>query len=73
VESGACTGYVSGAFNAIQIIGGVNFCLPVDMTSGQLANIFKIHLDNDPLELSFPGASIVMLALVKAFPCQREQ
>ena len=73
VESDACTGYVSRAFDAIQIIGGVNYCLPEDVTTSQLANIVKNYLDNDPLELSFPGASIVMFALIKAFPCQGEQ
>jgi hypothetical protein len=51
----------------------VNYCLPEDVTTSQLANIVKNYLDNDPLELSFPGASIVMFALIKAFPCQGEQ
>ncbi len=45
------------------------FCLPSNATSGQIADIVTNFLRDHPGERQYVASSLVMLAIVPAFPC----
>ncbi|MEA2998170.1 MAG: Rap1a immunity protein [Sphingomonadales bacterium] len=73
-DRNACIGYVVGsvdAFVATQIMhrGPVTFCLPAGVTNQQLAEAALAAIRSRPDLLDNNAATIVIVALVAAYPC----
>jgi hypothetical protein len=73
-DRNACIGYVVGAvdaFVATQIMhrGPVTFCLPAGVTNQQLAEVAVRAIRSRPDLGDNNAATIVIVALVAAYPC----
>jgi len=62
--------YVVGVVDGFLATNEVPFCLPKDVTTGQLAAISKKYLTDNPEKRHFTAASNIAVALGKAFPCK---
>jgi hypothetical protein len=73
-NSGYCDGYMSGVADALQGankgVGGNTFCHPKGVTVGQLSDVAKLWLSQNPKYRHFTGHSVVARALSEAFPCK---
>lgn len=68
VEQMQALGYVMGASD----VGyGTNHCPPSNVTAGQMEDIVKRHLNNNPATRHFTADSIIYRALRNVFPCQQ--
>ena len=70
-----CLGCILGAVDQLAAIdqlspGSQNLCLPEGTTGGQFQAIVERYLMDHPEQLRFPGAGLVHLALMEAFPCK---
>jgi hypothetical protein len=70
----ACTTYVTGLIDGANLVSLRNgeelpFCIPPTATAGQLADVFKKELHDDPARRNLWGSSILWNAMTKAFPC----
>lgn len=71
---GVCSGYILGIYDSIMspisqksVIGRI--CPPDQLQAGQLRDIVINHLQARPEERHMQAPTIVMNALVRAFPC----
>ena len=71
-----CAGFISGAEEAARLLqagrrdaGGAGICLPVDMSSRRLADVYTRHAARHESMLAKPAAELVLDALTSAFPC----
>lgn len=72
IAGGAGVGYVTGiadAFNGKSTAGG-KFCLPPNISVGQLIDVAYNYLKANPQERHLTASSIVVYALSQAFPCK---
>lgn len=79
LDAGYCAGFMDGvvetekfwdAFSRIEKSGHpLTFCIPQDVTNGQILQVFLKYLDDHPEELNKPAALLFAEALNKAFPC----
>jgi hypothetical protein len=81
-DSGFCAGYIgatldtlnmweaSDAFEKRTHDGDVKFCLPAEVTNGQIVLVFVKYLEDHPEELHKPANLLLVKALRKAFPCK---
>jgi hypothetical protein len=73
-SNGFCDGYITGVYDALQGKGkglnGVTFCPPNGVTIGQLSDIVKKWLVDNPQHRHFVADSLLVAALSEAFPCK---
>jgi hypothetical protein len=70
-----CLGYVTGVADAVTALEGFGvlrkgaYCMPGNVSQGQLAAIFSKYLQENPAERHYAAASTLLGALAIAFPC----
>lgn len=69
-----CLGYIASASDthntwAEQGVAPRRICTSIDVTQGQLRLIVVKYLEADPAELHLTASSLVLNALIEAFPC----
>lgn len=70
VERMASLGYVMGVTDAFRLI---NHCPPNNVTAGQLQDMVKNYLINNPQLRHHTGDAIVMMVLRQAWPCENKK
>ena len=80
LNTGYCGGYIDGVtdveamWKAVDKKAGINahdhYCMPEEVTNGQVLKILKKWLDNNPEKLHWRADSIIHAALLEAFPCK---
>lgn len=68
---GVCLGYVIAIADVLASnpLYGFSACIPSNATAGQLMDVVRQWLNNNPQERHYTANSIVALALSDAFPC----
>lgn len=79
-SEGACLGYIEGVYDAGLAIdtdpnkrrwpGLVRACVPDDVSAGQLKEVVKKRLRENPAEWHYEADYIVARAFQEAFPCR---
>ena len=59
-------GYITGVHDALE---GTNHCSPVNVTAGQVRDVVRRHLDQNPEFRNFDADILARVALAKAWPC----
>ncbi len=69
---GVCLGYVMGIEDAHDSLVGTRpfYCLSAGVSKGQLELIVKKFLQENPEKLHLSAGTLVILALMEAFPCK---
>jgi Rap1a immunity proteins len=78
IDTGFCAGYLSGVTDVEAMWKGVEgkgsksaqYCMPLEVTNGQMLRIIKKWLDDNPSKLHERGDTIIHDALREAFPCK---
>ena len=78
LDMGECAGYLSGVTDVERMWKGVegktstssHYCMPNEVTNGQILKILKKWLDDNPNRLHERADLIIHFALVEAFPCK---
>ncbi len=67
-----CMAFIAGVSDASQekTYEGYRYCMPDNVTLGQLVNIVTKHLNSRPKDLHLAAYTLVQYALYEAFPCQ---
>lgn len=65
---GVAMGYVMGVADAI---GGALACMPSNLTGGQLIDMTKQYLENNPSVRHYSADSIIVAMLGQAWPCKK--
>jgi hypothetical protein len=75
-----CAGFISGAEEAARLLkagrgggGSASICLPVEVSSRRLADIFSRYAAQHETMLEKPAAELALDALTSAFPCPGER
>ena len=69
VDWGTSRGYVAGVYDSNS---GVTFCTPNSMTLGQIADLTKQYLENNPAVRHLPAESIIVYFMSKTWPCAKK-
>jgi hypothetical protein len=81
-EGGYCAGFMDGVIDTARAWENsdeelkrkhepwVRFCLPKEVTNGQIARVFVKFLEDHPEKLHFPANLLFIEALRTAFPCK---
>ncbi|MFV3283168.1 Rap1a/Tai family immunity protein [Pseudomonas sp. NY15356] len=72
--AGECTGLIRGVASTVYFYSGdlkndEKFCMPDDVTNGQVARIVIKYLEDNPKILNRPDMALVWEALIDAYPC----
>ncbi len=74
-----CAGFISGVEEAARLLqarhgngGRASTCLPVDVSSRRLADIYSRYASQHESILEQPAAEVALDALANAFPCQSD-
>jgi hypothetical protein len=72
-----CAGFISGVEEAARLLqarhgtgGGARICLPVDVSSRRLADLYSKYAAQNESLLERPAAELALDALANAFPCE---
>jgi hypothetical protein len=75
----SCYGYIIGAIDMMEVTNDARrgakpplkplFCLPTNVTRGQLVDTVKKYLTDNPAHRHYSAAGIVLQAIDEAFPC----
>ena len=73
-----CRGFIRGAFDGHNVVSAIYkkddvFCLPEEVTVGQVAKVVLKYLENHPEMLHEMAVGVVYAALFRAFPCEDGQ
>jgi hypothetical protein len=75
-----CAGFISGAEEAARLLqagrgdaGSASICLPVEVSSRRLADIYTRYAAQHEAMLDKPAAELALDALSSAFPCPGER
>jgi hypothetical protein len=73
-KQASCMSYVAGVLDGLAAAQQVHelptpFCVPLNANLGQLADIVKISLQNNPKSRHLGASGRVFLALREAYPC----
>jgi hypothetical protein len=68
VNSGMCMGYITGVVDSYN---NFVFCIPTGVTIGQMKDILKKYMDENPAKLHESAVDIVASAMKKDFSCKR--
>jgi Ssp1 endopeptidase immunity protein Rap1a len=83
-DAGFCAGFVDAVLDTLNMWEAsdvfekrshdkdVRFCLPEEVTNGQILLVFVKYLEDHPEELHKPANLLLIEALRKAFPCERQ-
>ena len=71
----ACNTYVAGVFDGANTMDNYRnstslYCAPRSVTVGQLGDMFRKHLRDDPEHRDLYAGTLVVGMLVRAFPCK---
>jgi len=70
-----CLSYISGVSDATEGpakgMFGITFCLPDNVTQGQIADVVKKWLSDNPQDRHFTASWLVVAALAGAWPCHK--
>ena len=66
VERLYALGYITGVHDALE---GTNHCSPTNVTAGQVRDVVRRHLDQNPEFRNFDADILARVALSKAWPC----
>jgi hypothetical protein len=66
VSAGFCTGYILGVLDALN---GAIMCVPQAVTKGQLTDVVKLWLRDNPGQRQYVASDLVITALKEKFPC----
>lgn len=69
VDWGMSRGYVAGVYDANV---GVAFCTPGTMTLGQISDLTKQYLENNPAVRHLPAEAIFIYFMGKTWPCAKK-
>lgn len=68
-----CVGYIMGSIDQGQLDEHFSqkrlYCMPRQVTAGQLKDVLVAWMRRHPEKLHFGGAALVTLSMVGAFPC----
>jgi Ssp1 endopeptidase immunity protein Rap1a len=76
LSQGFCLGYSAGISDAMSIKPALNpvntysRCLSQNVTMGQIADVVKEYLHQNPAKRHFAAIALIAEALANAFPCQ---
>jgi hypothetical protein len=80
LDSAYCGGYIAGvidsqtmqfAMDGMDHVKGRNrYCRPEEVTNGQVLKVLKKWLDNNPEKLHLRADTIILTAMLEAFPCR---
>ena len=70
--SGYCMGFIGSVADIIGNfeIFGWKACLPAQVTKGQVVDVVRQFLNDNPQDLHLAAAGLVARALAEAFPCE---
>ena len=73
-EQGRCHGYMEAAHDAYRTAAAwhgfePNICMSVGVSSNQLQKVFVKYANENPESLHYSASNLVLLAYIKAFPC----
>lgn len=70
-EKGICLGYIMAIADVLgsDQLYGRSACLPPNVSGGQVYDLVKQYLLNNPQDRHYAAKSIVVLVLSEAFPC----
>jgi|LauGreDrversion4_2_1035121.scaffolds.fasta_scaffold973333_2 hypothetical protein len=68
-ERGECYGFIAGV---VEAQSGVFVCLPSGVTLGQVTEMVKKYINENPAQLHKSGDIIVNSAIIKDFPCRKK-
>jgi hypothetical protein len=75
-DQGACTAYIAGAQDLLNFWndgGKIKFvCMPGEARAGQISDVVKKWLNDNPSQRHFPAAMLISKALIEVFPCPKE-
>ena len=66
-----CPAYLLGFADAI--VAAPAFCLPPNVTAGQMRLSFLRYAEQHPAELSLPRGTLARAALIQSFKCSQEE
>jgi len=74
-KGNACAGYIMGIvdlYRSLVVLGHTQrlWCHPEKVHSNQLVRIVTKYLQEHPEDLHRPASTLVVNALIKAFPCE---
>jgi hypothetical protein len=72
-----CDGYVIGVLDALATVREAEgsaiaerFCVPSKLLSGAVTQVFARYLFEHPDQRKYTASSLVILAMIEAFPCK---
>ena len=68
---GFCAGYLTAIMELSDHGGERPFCIPADATNMQIKDTVLIYLQNHPEQANLEADSLVIAALIAAFPCSK--
>jgi hypothetical protein len=74
-DTALCSGYIQGVVSTTYFFDESlkkedKFCIPDNVTNGQLVRIVVKYLKDNPKLLNEPRVSLVWIALMDAYPCK---
>jgi hypothetical protein len=70
-----CIGYILGVFDALDNVrAGMSeglFCSPTTVNAGQVRDVVKKWLKDNPQHRHYSGGEVVSFALSKVWPCKK--
>ena len=82
-DMGYCAGFISAVLDTLNMWEAsdvyekrthdkdVRFCLPAEVTNGQIILVFVKYMEDHPEQLHKPANLLLVEALRKAFPCKQ--
>jgi hypothetical protein len=77
-EYGFCFGSIIGVaelVSALNILGLIegrqSACVPANAANGQIVDVVKNYLRDNPAQRHMMASGLIVAALIQAFPCQR--
>lgn len=67
-----CAGFITGATNALVVMGNAPFCVKGSITVEQMIRIYLKWADQNPEGWGVPPAASVLRAFVVSFPCTKK-
>lgn len=67
------SGYLAGFLDTMPVVGTTPYCLPGSgLQNGQLAMVIHKYLNDNPELLDKEPSALILLALTKTFPCNKQ-
>ncbi|MGB7655220.1 MAG: Rap1a/Tai family immunity protein [Novosphingobium sp.] len=69
LDFGLCYGYLAGIVDGDSLGEHPHVCRPNGVTNGQAMDVVLKFLEDNPADRHYSAGPLVLLALMKAFPC----